>query len=177
MLTVPTLENLATFTGRNIATFASFANQALTQATLLFSIRAGLSDYPTEPDKHQLAINGILDLADRLYLEQPFAQLKATPFNAETIGSYSYSKGTPTAVKAAKGQTTGLLWWDMAIEELSQVSRSLVAFSSIQVLDHDIRRELTTGRSVIVGPEDLYPSEFLPPGNFVEDVPTQTDGI
>jgi hypothetical protein len=162
MLSVPTVADLAQFTGRAEDTFNTFAIQALAQATLMFTTVTQLDEYPTEADKLQLAVNGILQMTDRFYLEQPYQLVKASPFNSETIGSYTYSKGyTELTIKASRGELTGLFWWDLAVEELSLRSRSLVTSGSLATLDHDITT-CPDGTQVIVGPADQQPTIGVP---------------
>jgi len=153
MLAVPSVANLAAFTGRAESSFTGFATQALTQATLLFSVVTRLTDFPTgtDPDTRQLAINAILEMADRIYLEQPYAAAKSTPYSSETIGSYSYAKGS-TAAKAKDRQPTGLLWWDLAVDELSLPERSIVASGSIAV-DHTAVYCDADGNRYVLGPD------------------------
>lgn len=172
MLPVPTVTYLAQFTGREPETYSPFADQALAQSALLFTIVTGLQELPPDADHQQLAIYAILELADRIYLEQPFAQVKASPMNSETIGSYSYGKSglSPTAKAAKQGQDTGLIWWDTALEELSQIQRSLVESGSIAVFDRDVRQR-PDGGLVIPGPIDMYPTDLIPPGGQIEMVP------
>lgn len=132
MLAVPSLVDLADFTGRPAAVLGDFAPQALAQATLLFTVVTKLSDYPADPDGKLLATYAILEMADRLLLEQPYASIKAGPFQTETIGSYSYSRSTVTATKVQTGVKSGLFWWDLAVDELSVAGASLVSSFSIQ---------------------------------------------
>lgn len=152
MLPVPTQENLAAFTGRDEDSLGAFADQALVQATLLFSILTRLEDYPDEEDKELLAINAILEMADRILLEQPYAQTIASPFQSETIASYTYSKSS-TLAKARSGQGTGLLWWDLALDELSQASSSLVASGSVAALEDAVSQD-GDGNRLILTPAD-----------------------
>lgn len=132
VLAVPSVSELATFTGRLPASFGAFTGQALEQATLMFSIVTKLSAYPVDADLRQLAKNAIMELADRLLLEQPYQSVKAGPFQSETIGSYSYSRSTQTAVTAAAGIKTGLFWWDLAIDELTVAGQSVLAHGSVK---------------------------------------------
>lgn len=134
MLPVPTTADLVVFSGRPAATYGTFADQALEQATLMFSIVTKLTAYPDDPDLAKLARFAILELADRLFLEQPYAEYIAKPFQTETIMSYSYSRTTPTASKVSQGIKTGLFWWDLAIDELQVAGQSVLAHGSIQVL-------------------------------------------
>ena len=133
MLPVPTVQDLADFTGRPVTAYPAFASSALAQATLLFQTLTHLDSFPTDADKRQLAINAIVEMADRIVLEQPYAQVKSSPFQTETIGSYSYSKSTPSTKTAQQGARTGLFWWDLAIDELMVAGSSVLAHGSVQV--------------------------------------------
>ena len=92
-LTVPDVEDLANFSGRDESSYEIFAEEALKQATLLFELSSCLDSLPSfgSPD-YELCRNAILEMADKLYLGQLYAKAKASPFQSETIGSYSYSK-------------------------------------------------------------------------------------
>lgn len=133
MLTAPLVADLAVFTGRPEPSLGDYAEQALDQAALMFTIGTKLTDYPDDPDKAKLARYAILEMADRLLLEQPFALIKANPFQSETMGSYSYSRSTQTAKTVAQGLKTGLFWWDTAIDELALAGQTLSAHGSIKV--------------------------------------------
>lgn len=155
MLPVPTISYLALFTGRAEDTFSTYADQALIQATLLFSTITKREDFPDDDDQQSLAVNAILEMADRIYLEQPYATVRASPYNSESIGSYSYSKGT-TAYKAKNHEPTGLFWWELAVEELSLVDRSLVTSGAVTVFDNDsMYTDDITSRKTVLGPADM----------------------
>lgn len=152
MLPVPTTAELAVFSGRPEGSFSGFAAEALTQATLLFTIVTKLTDFPSEPDAEKLARYAILELADRLLLEQPNASILASPYQSETIGSYSYSKSA-TAIKARTGQAIGLFWWDLAVDELRAAGASDVAYGAIRVEYDELVRD-EDGAYRLVGPAD-----------------------
>lgn len=136
MLPVPTLADLALFSGRPETSYSPFADQALMQATLMFSVVTELPDWPADPDLKQIAINAILEMADRLILEQPFQGVKASPFQSESIGSYSYSRNFSMAKvtsAAADKVGIGLFWWDTAVDLLAQKDVLLTASGSIAV--------------------------------------------
>ncbi len=158
MLPVPTVSYLASFTGRDEASFGAFADQALIQSTLLFSTLTKLSDYPDDEDKELLAINAILEMADRIYLEQPYATTKASPFQSETIASYSYSKGSVVA-RAKEGLRTGLLFWDLAMDELSAADRSLVGYGSVTAFEGDLYVDTDDNR-IVLTPAQVAASEI-----------------
>lgn len=133
MLAAPTQAELAVFTGRPVNTFGGFADQALAQAALMFSVVTKLADYPDDPDLRQLAENAILEMADRLLLEQPYIEYANRPFQSETIGSWSYSRSTATTAKVQNGSKTGLFWWDVAVDELAAPGALIAAHGSIKV--------------------------------------------
>jgi hypothetical protein len=153
MLTAPTIVELADFLGRTESSFAPRVTAALSQAALLFSLRTELSEYPTSDDQAQLARNAIMEMADRIYWDMAYAEAKAKPFTSETIGSYSYSKGS-AAAKAQVGLKTGLLWWDLAIELLT-ADESTVEHGSIQTVQPDLYRATDSGDTYLLGPGDL----------------------
>ncbi len=119
MLPVPSIADLAGFTGREVDTFSSFADSVLQHATLLFELVTRLEAMPEDPAQAALATNAILEMAGKLYSEAVYAEYVNNPFQSETIGSYSYSMKSPTALRAQSGGDTGLLWWDLAIDRLS----------------------------------------------------------
>jgi hypothetical protein len=157
MFAVPTIADLAQFTGRAEATFTAFADQALTQATLLFSLVTQCSDYSDDPNLRALARNAIMEMADRMYLEQPHAVDRSSPFTSETIGSYSYSTSGAAAALASKdGRPTGLFWWDLAIDELScAVGRSKVMSGSVTGMERADLYIDGNGQRHILGPGDF----------------------
>jgi hypothetical protein len=158
MLPVPTVSDLVTFSGQNPETFTTYADEALVQATLLFGIKTKRTDLPDDPDQAQLALNGIMQMAERIIYEQPFVQVSASPLQSETIGSYSYSKLSQLSsarygVKSLAD--TGLFWWDLAIAELTLEERSLVMSGSVEVAHMDLVRDLD-GNLVVVSPVELH---------------------
>lgn len=154
MLSAPTVDELATFSGRPAGSYGGFATEALAQATLLFSLVTKLGDYPADPDLTKLAKNAIMQMADRLVLEQPYQAMTASPFSSENLGGYSYSKSA-TFKTARDGGDTGLVWWELAVDELSQVDRSIVASASYSVFDRDEAIvHVEGGGGFITGPGD-----------------------
>lgn len=173
----PTVAALALFTGRPQATYTTFAEQALIQSSLLFALVTGVSDVPDNADQAQLIEFAIMEMADDIYLKQPFVALKAKPFQSETIGSYSYSMGS-SAAKTLKGEKTGLLWWDLALKQLGQIT--VISSGGIAVfnVDHNVWQD-SDGNLQLVGPADVsrrgltyndlnvgYPGDYpnIPPG-------------
>ncbi len=149
MLPVPTIDELSAFSGRPAAAYGTFSSMALEQATLMLSLVTKLTDYPDDPDLAKLARFAILELADRLFLEQPFAEYIARPFQTETIMSYSYSRTTPTASKVQQGIKTGLFWWDLAIDELSLPGSSVLAHGSVGPIPDGLVLDQRIGEYVI----------------------------
>lgn len=90
---------------------------AFPQALLLFKMGtclASLNDL--NEDQKQLAKFAILSMADAIHLSAPYQTVLASPFNSESIGSYSYSRA---AQAVSKGLPTGIGWFDIAMQELS----------------------------------------------------------
>ncbi len=131
MLPAPTVADLAAFTGRDPETYSDHITAVIGQATLLFTLVTGLTAMPDDPDQAARAQYDTLEMADRIYLESDYAEYAASPFQSETIASYSYSLKSPTAIKARLGGDTGLSWWDLALDKLSAKGMSLTASGSI----------------------------------------------
>lgn len=134
-----TRDDLAAFTGRPAASFPSpyVEASAIPQALLLFKIGTCLaSPDDLTPDQQQLVDFAILSMADGIHLVAPYQTAIASPFNSESIGSYSYSK---TAKAIQSGQETGIGWFDMAVDQLSICADSALGFLSggIEVFEHD----------------------------------------
>jgi len=147
-LVPPTVIDFSTFTGRASNTFGPFAYEALTQATLLFYLASGIEEYPEDLQLARLAKYGILDMADKIYLSQPYKEASISPFQSETIGSYSYSRLTQ-AVK--KGDSTGVMWFDMAVNKLKAGGTGIGASGSIQGMEWDGIEHSAEGRNRISG--------------------------
>ncbi len=147
-LAPPTVANLAAFTGRPSNAFSDYAIEALAQSTLLFYLATELEQYPDDINLSMLARNGIMDMADRIYLSQPFREATASPYQSETIGSYSYSK-TVAAVK--KGESTGVMWFDLAVSKLKGGGASISASGSIEGMEWDGIGRTADGRAKIIG--------------------------
>lgn len=152
-LAPPTVAELATFSGRESNSYSDFAVEALSQATLLLFLATGLSEYPADPDLSKLAKYGILDMADKIYFSQPYKEAIASPYQSETIGSYSYSKGI-AAVK--KGDATGVMWFDMAVNKLKTAGSGIGASGSIQGFEWDGIELDGNGRAKIIGASGKY---------------------
>jgi hypothetical protein len=143
LLTPPTVYELADFTGRDVDGFTEYADRALTDAALLWVLATGASAWPDEvanPAIYQLVVNGVLSMADALYLSAPFARALAKPFTSETIGSYSYSK-MATAISGKL--PTGVGWFDLAV---ATVYPTPVWSDAITVFEEDGIYTDTTGR-------------------------------
>jgi hypothetical protein len=144
----PQVAELATFTGRSSSSFGDYATEALTQATLLLVLATGLSDYPTDPNMAQLAKYGILDMADSIYLSQPYKETTSSPFQSESIGSYSYSKMTKSV---KRGQSTGVTWFDLAVGKLRIAGSGIGASGSIEGMEWDGVEASASGKMKIIG--------------------------
>lgn len=119
-----TVADLAVFSGRPLQSYTPYADQALIQAIVIFMLVTQVDAWPTDPLSQQIATLGILQYADVLVLEQPFQQVTHNPFQSQTIGSTSYSKPTMymrgnAAANALKGETTGIPFFDYAVQKLA----------------------------------------------------------
>lgn len=153
MLVPPTVADLAVFTGRESNTFGQFATEALAQATLLFYLATDITAYPEDASLSQLAKYGILDMADKIYLSQPYQEASASPFQSETIGSYSYSK---TVAAVRKGDNTGVMWFDLAANKLKASGSGIGASGSIRGMEWDGIEEGPDGKMQIIGGSGSY---------------------
>jgi len=134
-----TRELIAAFTGRPVASFPEtfIASSAIPQAVLLFKIGTCIFDpEKLTPDQQQMVDFAIISMADAIHLTAPYQSAKASPFNSESIGSYSYSK---VAAAAQKGLETGIMWFDMAVGQLSVCDRASGDFQrgGIEMFEHD----------------------------------------
>lgn len=114
-----TRQNLADFTGRPVASFPEgyVTTSAFPQALLLFKLGTCLaSPDDLSPEQKQLVDFAVLSMADAIHLSAPYQTALASPFNSESIGSYSYSRA---AHAVSQGLPTGVSWFDMAIQQLS----------------------------------------------------------
>jgi hypothetical protein len=137
-MTYPTItkDDLATFSGRNPASYGAYAAQAISQAVLLFKLGTCLANLPEDETLRELAKLGIVSMADNIFLAQRYQEQAAAPFSSESIGSYSYSK---SAQAVRKGEDTGVMWFDMAVSQLSvcEADNSNFASGGIEFFDHD----------------------------------------
>lgn len=167
---VPTPGELAAYTGRPLASYTSYVNSALLQATMMFTVLSelGAGDYGgLQPDFQQLANMGIMAMADYLYLRWPYQQVLANPLASETIGSYSYSKPLQEFARNAQAievnaEKTGIDMFDLALRRLAKRQQmNGVAFGQVTGFEHFGKDDLAyvkwdprECRLVLVGPAD-----------------------
>ncbi len=168
-LAPPTVGELATFTGRPNNVFGEYAVEALAQATLLFYLATEIESYPESLSLATLAKNGILDMADKIYLSQPYKEAVASPYQSETIGSYSYSRAV-AAVK--KGDATGVMWFDLAVNKLKSGGSGIGSSGSIQGMEWD-GVEVVNDRARIIGAGGTQ----TPAGGWAWDIDTNPEVV
>jgi hypothetical protein len=167
---VPTLAEVAGFSGRPETSYTSYINSAALQAAIMFTTLTELSAdaYPQlQPDDQLLADQGVLAMADWLYLRWPYQQVLASPLQNETIGSYSYSKPIQEMARNAQAievtaEKTGVDMFDLAVRMLAKRTRANgVFFGSITGFEHfarddqaQIKWDPREGRMVLMGPAD-----------------------
>jgi hypothetical protein len=169
-----TVTDLAAFSGRPEAGYTDFAATAIEQAVTLFQLATCLDDWPSDPDQQRLAMYGVLDMADKLTIAQPYALTTGTPFQSESIGSYSYSKGRSfgqVQKTVELGLPTGAYWFDIAVQrlgvcELGGLNGGGVDSGSIGVFERDATFGVLdgddSGKRYVLGPNDV---------NTVDDEP------
>ncbi len=173
MLPVPTLTQIAAWSGRPETSYTSYVSSASLQATLQFTIATELTpdDYNgLVPDDQALAQQGIMSMADWIYLRQPYQSIIAAPLQSETIGSYTYAKpfaqAQRTTTTAELGMSaTGVALWDLAVQMLSKRQRAAgVFFGQIRAFDREsfdplevtmVRTSKLTGEMELLGPADF----------------------
>jgi hypothetical protein len=168
---VPTPAELADYTGRPQSSYTSYVNSALLQATMMFTIMTelGAGDYGgMSADFQQLANMGIMAMADWLYLRFPYQQVIASALQAETIGSYSYSKPIQEMARNAQAievnsEKTGVDMFDLAYRRLARRREmSGLAYGQITGFERTNRSDLARVvwdsrecRMVLIGPGDV----------------------
>lgn len=195
ILTLPTISDLATFSGRPEESYTAYANQAILLATIQFQTVTELqpsdmvSMSASSPEDYQLAWNGILSLADYYYLRQPYQAAIAGPFVTEQIGSYSYAKAQNEVARNAaalevQGEAIGVPFYDLAVRMLAKRTRAGgVFFGEVWGMEHTTDDDPArivwvcnpeTGQQqlAIVGPEDtdkgIFPFDINAP-TFPQD--------
>lgn len=132
-----TAQDLSTFTGRPAASYpAVLVATAMAQARLLFKMGTCLANLPDDLDQQMLARYAILSYADFIVLTMPHAKAIASPFSSESLGSYSYSKA---ASAASRGEKTGLMWFDLAVDRLGVCGDTdgVAEFGGIEMFEND----------------------------------------
>jgi len=161
-----TAQDLADYSGRPVASYqpANWIPQAVAQATLLFKIATCLNQFPDDPTQAQLAGYAIKAMADYAVLNQPYAQAAASPFQSETLGSYSYSK---MASSASKGEKTGVMWFDLAVDQLGVCDKNdeIMSGGGIEVFEFDglfADASMAGNTARLLSPNDQrYHDEFM----------------
>ncbi len=173
MWPVPTVEALSQFSGRPVSSYSDYAQSALLQATLTFTITTeqDVGDYGSmDPNDQLLANQGIVAYADYIYLRWPYQAAIASPMLNETIGSYSYGKPPPVEMRNVQAQelsvsSVGVPMWDLAVQYLSKRTRAAgVYFGQIRAFDTNrdaaydqvvVCRDNRTGQLSLLGPADF----------------------
>lgn len=183
-----TVTDLSAWSGRPESSYASYANSALAQSTLLLKLATCLTSWPTTQDQADLAKYAILSMADTLTLEQPYQGLLASPFQSENIGSYGYSKSSTASAGVRRstyeppplhsaimsGQVTGIYWFDLAVSELSVcdafsgLSATGVTGGATSVFENDMLFfKDSNGNKHMISPKDIDPLDIPGADDFI----------
>ncbi len=173
---VPTLPQLAEWSGRPETSYTSYAISALLQAAVMFTALSELSadSYGgLAADDQLLANQGVMAMADYLYLRWPYQQIIANPLTSENIGSYSYAKPVQEMARNAQAlevtaEKTGVDMFDLAVRLLGLRTRANgVFYGSITGFEHfgkddgaKIHWDKDEQRWVLVGPADRDKVDF-----------------
>lgn len=153
-----TKQDLADFSGRHVNSYKQYAElSALPQATLLFKIATCRPTYPSDPEEALLARMAILAMADRASLAQKYQEAEASPFQSESLGSYSYSK---MSAAASRGEKTGVMWFDLAVDRLGQCEQNdgIAGGGGIEIFEYDGRfgkPQAEGDQARLLGPADF----------------------
>lgn len=206
MYPVPTVADLSAYSGRAEDTYTGYANAALLQSTIRFTMLTEVTDPSqidgynalSQTDMQTLATQGILALADYIYLQFPYQQVIASPLNNETIGSYSYAKtiqttgGTMSRMAPAalelNMEKTGIALFDLAVQYLAKRTIAQGVFhDGVSIFDLGDSRpalgsqlvfEDVTGRRWVLGPEDRQNENLFPAGGDINaEVFPQDPGV
>ena len=150
MLIVPTVTELADFTGEVESSYTTFSGQALIQATAMFELVTGVTEWPVDVLELLAAKNGVLELADYIYESKKYRKLKSKPFASETIMNYSY-----TIKRVQEGEKTGLTWWDLAIEKFTKEDKSTIGFGGVIIFENENVYIRQDGEITYPGPSGL----------------------
>lgn len=157
-LTVPTLQDFADFLTVDVSSLGPADTQALKQAGFLLQVLGGCSDSPTEDPCKSLFDNAIMDMANWMRASLPFVSAVASPFQSETIGSYSYSKAFRNVLLSGMSGNrvdTGVMWFDLAVRNCAcGEESSAVAYGSTHVFEDDGVYISDAGQRWILGPAE-----------------------
>lgn len=138
-----TIDELVEFTGKPVTAYqvlGTFVDQAIAQATLLFSLATGCTALPTDPIQLQLAKYGILQMADKIFEDRLYAGANSGEFQSETIGSYSYNRFAQkiTTTTTPTRDSTGVPWFDLAVDQLAcWDTGNTISSAGIAIFEHD----------------------------------------
>ena len=150
---------LADFSGREAGLYPQqYTAQAVKQTILWFKVATCLEEFPDSGTDREVAEMALLQMANMLIDLQEHAAALNTPFQSESLGSYSYSK---IAGAISSGMPTGVHWFDTAVDRLSQCSLVGLADGGsagggIEIFEHQGRLVggSRAGNARFVGPAD-----------------------
>lgn len=158
--------DLAQFTGKDPAEYGRYLYEALEQAGDLLELATGLTAMPEEGLLLRIARRGALAMAEAIYEGNQFRDYRHSPFRSETIGSYTYSLAEGNVLA---GIPTGISWFDLAVDRLTESSVPTIMSSSISAFDRSGDIATAGGRQILVGPADTE--------NFRQGPPSIDEGV
>lgn len=161
---VLTAPDLAQFTGQDEFYYGKYVNIAIQQATDLFTMATCLDELPDISTLDgRISRSAVLSMAEALYEGQAFRKLRFTPFQNETIGSYSYSLAQKNI---SSGIPTGIGWFDLAVDRLGICAdTATITGSAVSVFDRpgDVRVG-PDGSQYLIGPNDINRRQIIGSG-------------
>lgn len=156
-----TREEAAEFLGRPVASLPPNFEIKTKLATLLLKLATCRTEFPDDALSNELVKAAVIYMAQDMSLRERFEKEAASPFQSETIGSYSYSK---MLGRVQTMESTEVLWFDTAVDNLSLCGLSNLlggssASGGYSVFENDFPAyNKGDGTTVILAPRDI---EFM----------------
>jgi len=133
---------------------SAYAGQALQQAADLLSVVTGASRPADAGQAQRLYDNAVYSMAEALEVNKGSRAQHLSPYRSEQIGSFRYEL---VASRSIAGAPTGILWWDMAVQQYTTDSAPLAR--SAHMFDRvppDLeQRKTADGDVVVLGTADM----------------------
>ena len=153
-----TREEMAEFLGRPVASFPSSVETKIKLAILLLKLATCRRTFPDDPFYQDVIKAAVFFMALDMSIKEKYEKHTASPFQSETIGSYSYSKMYNTVQNK---DSTGILWFDTAVDALSlcglENTSGETSFSGgIHIFEYDYPAVgIGTSEAMVLSPSEI----------------------